>query len=129
MLTRDLFAVANLLVPIPSVCLSVCPSVCLSVRPSACPARCGVVSKRRHISSTFSTIWWGIVWPRVTKFITVTHKFFELYHVTKFKAGPHSAGALNTLCGKLCDFRLKSPFTFDTVEIDPWWVWITGRKS
>ena len=47
MLTRDLFAVANLVT-------GWCAGVCLSVCPSLCPLHLYIVSKRLKISLTFS---------------------------------------------------------------------------
>ena len=43
---------------------------------------------------------------------------------------PSTAALLKyTAGGKYCDFRLKSPFILETVEIGPWLLWDVNWKS
>jgi len=44
---------------------------------------------------------------------------FEAYHGYKIPRGTVSAGALNTLGGKICNFRLKSLSISETVRDRP----------
>jgi len=84
--------------------VSVCPFVRLSVRLS----RWWIVSTRLKISSNFFL---GLVAPSLY--------FSDPQHRYPIPTGTLSAGAQSTRGGKVCDFRVKSPFISKTVRDRP----------
>jgi len=91
-----------------------CLSVCLSV----CPSRCGIVSKRLHISSNFLHI---LVGPSVVVLV-----FWGPPRC--YKSPREHRQRRRKIWGvwKICDFRPKSPFISET---ERYWLWVTNRKS